>query len=106
MRDNGNMAANYKVSLYSAPWSDQVIARKAVRFERKIELGMEGHRFFDLVRWDTVQEEMDRYFALESVMLPAQMGGAKFTEKHKLLPIPQGQIDLLGPDILIQNPGF
>ncbi|PZX56498.1 RagB/SusD family nutrient uptake outer membrane protein [Algoriphagus chordae] len=106
MRDNGNMAANYKVSLYNSAWSDSDMARKAVRFERKLELGMEGHRFYDLVRWDTVQEEMDRYFALEGVMLPAQMAGAKFTDKHKLLPIPQGQIDLLGPDVLIQNPGF
>lgn len=106
MRENGNMAANYKIGLYDSPWTDAAIARDAVRFERKLELGMEGHRFYDLVRWGTVQEEMDRYFALEGAMLPAQMGGAKFTDKHKLLPIPQGQIDLLGPDILIQNPGF
>lgn len=106
MRSNGSMAANYNVSLYNTPWSDAATARKAVRFERKLELGMEGHRFYDLVRWDIIQEEMDRYFALEGVLLPAQMAGAKFTDKHKILPIPQGQIDLLGPDILIQNPGF
>ncbi|UZD22411.1 RagB/SusD family nutrient uptake outer membrane protein [Algoriphagus halophytocola] len=105
-REDGSMAANYVIELYSAPWTDAETARKAVRFERKLELGMEGHRFYDLVRWNTIQEEMDRYFALEGVLLPAQMGGAQFTDKHKLLPIPQGQIDLVGPDILIQNPGF
>jgi hypothetical protein len=38
--------------------------------------------------------------------LSAALGGAKFTEKHKLLPIPLDQIDLVGSDILIQNPGF
>ena len=105
-RGDGSMAANYVIGLYTSPWTDAETARKAVRFERKLELGMEGHRFYDLIRWNTIQEEMDRYFALEGVLLPAQMGGAQFTDKHKLLPIPQGQIDLLGPDILIQNPGF
>jgi hypothetical protein len=30
----------------------KAFARKAVYFERKLELGMEGHRFFDLSRWD------------------------------------------------------
>jgi len=106
MRDNNTPAANYVIGLYTTPWANPELARRAVRFERKLELGMEGHRFYDLVRWDTVQEEMDAYFALDGQLLQAQLGGATFTEKHKLLPIPQNQIDLIGPDILIQNQGF
>ncbi|MBN3584290.1 RagB/SusD family nutrient uptake outer membrane protein [Algoriphagus aestuarii] len=106
MRDNGTPAANYKVGLYTSPWSDAATAKKAVRLERMLELGMEGHRFYDLVRWNTVQEELDKYLAYDGSILVAALGGAKFTEKHKLVPIPQDQIDLVGSDILIQNPGF
>lgn len=106
MRENGSAAAKYTIGLYSSPWASADMARNAVRFERKLELGMEGHRFYDLVRWNTVQAEMDAYFALEGTLLQSQMGGASFSDKHKLLPIPQGQIDLIGPDILVQNPGF
>ena len=71
-----------------------------------LELGQEGHRFYDLVRWDTVQEELDRYFAYDGSILVAALGGAKFTDKHRFVPIPQDQIDLVGSDVLIQNPGF
>ncbi len=43
-------AAKYQIGLY-ASFPDQQYAREAVRFERKLELAMEGHRFFDLARW-------------------------------------------------------
>ena len=45
-------AANYKVGLYTGQFTanGQTFARDAVRFERKIELAMENHRFFDLQR--------------------------------------------------------
>ncbi len=105
-RSNGNLAANYVVGLYNSAWTDANTARAAVRFERKLELGMEGHRFYDLVRWNTVQEEMNAYFALDGTLLSNALGGASFTERHRILPIPQDEIDLLGPDILVQNPGF
>ncbi|MDI1324763.1 MAG: RagB/SusD family nutrient uptake outer membrane protein [Algoriphagus sp.] len=105
-RADGSMAANYVVDIYKTAWTDANAARAAVRFERKLELGMEGHRFYDLVRWNTVQAELDAYLAYDSKLLVAAFGGAKFTEKHKLLPIPQDQIDLVGSDILKQNPGF
>ncbi|WP_144605696.1 RagB/SusD family nutrient uptake outer membrane protein [Algoriphagus algorifonticola] len=106
MRADGTMAANYVVSTYTAPWTDASVARRAVRMERMLELGMEGHRFYDLVRWNTVQAELDFYLALDGTILTGALGGAKFTDKFRLVPIPQDQIDLVGADILIQNPGF
>lgn len=105
-REDGTMAANYVISTYDDVWTSADAARTAVRMERMLELGMEGHRFYDLVRWNTVQAELDFYFALDGTLLSAALGGASFTDKHKLLPIPQDQIDLVGSDILIQNPGF
>ncbi|EAZ80617.1 RagB/SusD family nutrient uptake outer membrane protein [Algoriphagus machipongonensis] len=106
LREDGTPAANYNVGLYTAAWTDQATARRAVRLERMLELGQEGHRFYDLVRWDTVQEELDKYLAYDGSILVAALGGAKFTPKHKFVPIPQDQIDLVGSDILIQNDGF
>src|SRR6266566_3639830 len=41
--------ATYKVGLYTS-FPTQAFARNAVRIERKIELAMEGQRFFDLRR--------------------------------------------------------
>jgi hypothetical protein len=106
LREDGTPAANYVISTYDQPWTDANVARTAVRMERMLELGMEGHRFYDLVRWNTVQEELDFYFALDGTILTGALGGARFSEPYKLVPIPQDQIDLVGSDILIQNPGF
>lgn len=107
LRANGTPAANYVVDTYNTAWTDANTARDAVRFERKLELGMEGHRFYDLVRWGTVKAELDFYFALDGTLLPAALGGgASFTpNKDELLPLPQNQIDLMGGR-LIQNPGY
>lgn len=43
---DGTAATTYNVAEYTAAWTDQATARKAVRFERRLELAMEGHRFF------------------------------------------------------------
>ncbi|HSF54954.1 MAG TPA: RagB/SusD family nutrient uptake outer membrane protein, partial [Algoriphagus sp.] len=80
-------------------------AQTAVRHERLLELGMEGHRFYDLQRWGTAQAELDFYLAYDSQKLPAPLGGAKYTDKYKWVPIPQNEMDLQ-PDVLTQNPGF
>ncbi|WP_194974749.1 RagB/SusD family nutrient uptake outer membrane protein [Aquiflexum lacus] len=107
VRDNGNSAANYEVSLYNTPWTDANLARDAVRFERKLELGMEGHRFYDLVRWGIAKQELDRYFAHDGQLLQAALGGSSFTPgRDELLPLPQNQVDLMGSDKLVQNPGY
>lgn len=101
---NGTPSANYVVEPYSIDFADKIIAGKAVRFERKIELAMEGHRFFDLSRWGItiVKAEIDAYIAKEGVR-HTQFQGAKFDVPCDLnYPIPVQQIEL-SQGILIQN---
>ncbi len=96
---------NYKIGTYDAPWADQAAARKAVHFERKLELAMEGHRFFDLVRWGEADVTLNKYLTYEST-LRSYLKGAKFTPgKDEYYPIPQRQIDLEN-GVLTQNPGY
>lgn len=107
--DEGNNAANYVIGLYNDPWTNKDVARKAVRHERRIELGMEGHRFFDLVRWGIAAAEKNAYFAVESSKR-TYLAGAKFTAgKNEVYPIPAQAITLSAKDgvnTLTQNPGY
>jgi len=112
-------AANYKISVYNGEFTakGQSFAREAVRFERKLELGMEGHRFFDLQRYDNgtgyMAGVLNKYISYE-LTIPQfnyqYMIGAQFTKgKNELFPIPQAQIDLSttnGASVLHQNPGY
>lgn len=112
-------AANYKIGLYSGQFAAQGkdFARKAVRFERKLELAMEGHRFFDLQRYDNgtgyMADVLNAYITHET-SIPGYnflyMNGAKFIKgKNEIYPIPQRQIDLSmqdGTATLKQNPNF
>jgi len=115
--DGASPAANYKIGLYNTPWTVQANARKAVRFERKLELGMEGHRFFDLVRWGAAAAEVNRMLDYNGgVSHPSinnkrgYMASANFTaNKNEYFPIPQSQIDRSvtgGVAKLKQNPGY
>ena len=96
-------AANYRVGLYPS-FSTKEVARKAVRFERKLELAIEGHRFFDLVRYGTAAEELTTYIAAEKSRR-SYMNSAVFTKgSDEYYPIPRDQIDL-AKGTLKQNPG-
>lgn len=106
-RGDGSNAANYVIGLYNTPWTSQDAARTAVRFERKLELSGEGHRFFDLVRWGIAATTINTYLQFDGARLTSALGGATFTAgKDELYPIPQGQIDIHGADVLKQNNGY
>lgn len=104
----GANAANYVIGLYNTPWTDQAVARDAVRFERKLELSGEGHRFFDLVRWGIAATTLNDYLNYERGKVAASpfVGASFAVGKSEYMPIPQREIDILGSDVIIQNPGY
>ncbi len=103
-------AANYKIGEYPAgAFSSQDFALKAIYFERKLELAMEGVRYFDLSRWGIAAATMNAYFQYEGAYT-TDIQGASFTaNKNEYMPIPQIQIDetyVNGAPTLTQNPGY
>ncbi|MBE9464800.1 RagB/SusD family nutrient uptake outer membrane protein [Dyadobacter subterraneus] len=102
-KDDGTPAANYLVKPYTA-FASQDYARKAVRFERRLELAMEGHRHFDLVRWGNADVVLNAYLAKEKIKR-TYLNGAVFKKgSSEYFPIPQAQIDIMGSNVLKQNP--
>ncbi len=105
---NGSFENNYKVSTYqpgvNITWTQET-ARKALRFERRLELGQENQRFFDLVRWGIAAETINAYFAVEKTKHPF-LNNAFFTKnKNEYLPIPQNQMNF-SRGVYKQNLGY
>ncbi|MCD6596155.1 MAG: RagB/SusD family nutrient uptake outer membrane protein, partial [Bacteroidales bacterium] len=96
-------AANYVIGLYP-PFTSQAQALTAIRFERKLELGLEGHRYYDLQRWDMVQSDLNRILSCEKTMEwgSAAYGTASVGAEDSNFPVPQRQIDVTNGN-LVQN---
>lgn len=110
--------AKYKVGLWSSqgPWISVATAREAVRAERRLELAMEGQRFFDLRRYGNsyAAATLNGYFngvggGDEKSRRPQFSSVEPFTARHQLYPIPSLQISLSqvgGESRLKQNTGW
>lgn len=93
--DCNPMVASYEVGEYPATGWSQDYARKAVRHERRVELAMEGHRWFDLLRWGTVVETVNKYYEFEAAYQPYYTG-ASLSADELYFPVPLDQKDNAG----------
>lgn len=101
---DGTPAANYFIKEYTS-FPTQDYARKAVRFERRLELASEGHRFFDLVRWGIADQVLNKYVETESAKR-VYLKGAKFVKSiNEYYPIPLDAINA-SRGVLKQNKGY
>lgn len=93
--DCNPMIANYAVGQYSATAWNQDYARKAVRHERRVELAMEGLRWFDLLRWGIAVETVNKYYQFEVAYQP-YYSTANLSSDELYFPIPLNQKDNAG----------
>ena len=93
--DGTTNAANYVINPYPA-FANQAEARAALQMERKLELGMEGHRWFDLNRWGNTQTELNRILDHEKSMPwgNSMYGNASVGPEDTSYPIPLRQLEL------------
>ena len=98
-KQSTGMIANYpsdygvkfNISTYNGSYSQEE-ALKMVKMERRLEMGMESERFFDLVRWGEAEKVLNKYFAEEANKCSIY-GDAHFTaNKNEYLPIPFSQV--------------
>jgi hypothetical protein len=107
----------YPPGTFSSKGAD--FAKNAVHFEQRLEFALEGHRFFDLVRWGIAEKVLNAYVAKESVPgkgwdgrafnKRAYLVGRVFASKNNYYPIPADEIlnsQKDGKSVLTQNPGY
>lgn len=81
----------FNISTYDGNYSKEE-ALKIVKMERRLEMGMESERFFDLVRWGEAESVLNKYFAGETDNCSIY-SAAHFTKnKNEYLPIPYSQV--------------
>ena len=101
------------IALYPESYfQDKETARKCLRWERRLELGMEGSRFFDLRRWGIASKTLNDYFKTEAKDVydgqpyAEYYKDAHFTPgKNEFWPIPYNQLYYI-PGLYQQNKGY
>ncbi|WP_230680532.1 RagB/SusD family nutrient uptake outer membrane protein [Pontibacter rufus] len=105
---DGSFPVTYKVEPYvdgvNINW-DKNTAWEALVWENRLEMAMEGRRFYDLVRWGIAAEVMNTYFEKESKR-HSWIEIAYFTKgRDEYLPIPQAQMNW-SQGVYKQNVGY
>jgi hypothetical protein len=107
-------AANYRIAIYPTggaydPFQSIATALTAILQERALELGTEGHRFFDVTRFGKGEEIFNAYAAKTKIRYSLIKDASYVESVDRYLPIPQIAIDRsrLGDEFtLTQNPGY
>lgn len=102
-----------QISLYPESYfKDKETARECLRWERRLEMGQEHERFFDLRRWGLLSSTLNAYFKKEAKdsydgqTYAQYYKDAHFTkEKNEYMPIPYNQMFYI-PGLYKQNKGY
>ena len=108
----------YPAGTFAAKGKDYSL--NAIYMENRLEFAMEGHRFFDLVRWGIAAPYINKYLKEESINGTDLTGrtynkrgylvGRTYTAgKNDYFPLPNDEIlnsQLDGKPTLTQNPGY
>ena len=101
------------IALYPASYfSSKEQARECLRWERRLELAMENHRFFDLRRWGISSTVLNAFFEVEQNSVydgqtyAQYYKDAHFTPgKNEYFPLPYIQLYYV-PGLYTQNKGY
>ena len=102
-----------EISLYPESYfQNKEMARKCLRWERRLEMGQEHERFFDLRRWGMLSTTLNAYFKREAndsyngQTYAQYYKDAHFTSgKNEYFPIPYNQLYYI-PGLYTQNKGY
>lgn len=95
---------NYNIDTYTmSEFTSGQGALRKVHFERKLELAMEGHRMYDLWRWERAETRMNEYFQYQGGITSDVQTGNTYRGVD-VYPIPQTQLDISSD--LTQNPQY
>lgn len=102
-----------EISLYPESYfQDKVTARQCLRWERRLEMGQEHERFFDLRRWGMLSSTLNAYFTREAKdsydgqTYAQYYNDAHFTSgKNEYFPVPYNQLYYI-PGLYTQNKGY
>ena len=117
LNTDGTPAANYKIALYptgSPQFASQAKALETIFFERTLELGLEGHRAYDAIRFGaedgtTDEKEFNGYLTYESTLRGFVSGAVYSRDPDAVIPLSQKAIENSFKDgklTLTQNPGY
>ena len=105
---DGSPLLKYNIALYqdgvNCNWTKE-FAWQAMQWENRLELGCEGRRFFDLMRWGILEPTMNAYFAKERQRYNWMENAIFIAGRDEFKPIPQAQMNWAHGEY-VQNPGY